>query len=92
MTHVLKIYRCFAKYVFEGKKTFEIRKNDRDFKVGDFVHFVDTNGLEFFPSEIFDLHDNDNLYVITFVLHDSDWKDVPIGFCIFSIDRVKQYM
>lgn len=88
MTHVLKIYRCFAKYVFECKKTFEIRINDCDFKVGDFIHFVDTNGMEFLDNEVFDINDSDNLFVITFVLHDSDWKDVPKGFCIFSIDRV----
>lgn len=89
MVHRLKIYRSFARYVFEGIKTFEIRKNDRDFKVGDLVHFVDTNGIEFLPCEVHDVHDNDNEFMITFVLTHSDWKDVPGGYCIFSMERCK---
>ena len=34
-THELKIYPWFFKAVVNGTKTFEIRKNDRDYKVGD---------------------------------------------------------
>lgn len=34
-THELKILPEYFAPVKEGKKTFEIRKNDRDFKVGD---------------------------------------------------------
>ncbi|CCN48926.1 conserved hypothetical protein [Vibrio nigripulchritudo MADA3029] len=33
--HELKIQPEFLKAIIEEKKTFEIRKNDRDFKVGD---------------------------------------------------------
>ena len=35
--HYLKIEPQYYKEVFLGHKTFEIRKNDRDFKVGDDV-------------------------------------------------------
>ena len=35
MTHDLKIWPEYFKAVVEGNKTFEIRKNDRDYKVGD---------------------------------------------------------
>ena len=34
-THELKIWPEFFKLVSEGKKTFELRFNDRDFKVSD---------------------------------------------------------
>lgn len=37
--HLLKIWRSYADPVVEGIKTFEIRRNDRNFKVGDYVRF-----------------------------------------------------
>ncbi len=38
--HVLKIEMHFLKAVLDGDKTFEIRKNDRDFRVNDTVELV----------------------------------------------------
>ena len=37
--HVLKIEAEYARAVLEKKKTFEVRKNDRDFKVDDIIIF-----------------------------------------------------
>jgi hypothetical protein len=37
MKHELKIWPQFYKPVSEGRKTFEIRKNDRGFQAGDWV-------------------------------------------------------
>lgn len=37
MLHELKIYPDYFKAVIERRKTFEVRRNDRDFKVGDEV-------------------------------------------------------
>ena len=37
MIHELKIYTDFFNAVISGKKTFEIRKNDRNYKVGDML-------------------------------------------------------
>lgn len=37
MIHELKIYPDFFNEVISGKKTFEIRKNDRPFKEGDLL-------------------------------------------------------
>lgn len=37
MIHQLKIDSKYFEDVVSGKKTFEIRKNDRDFMVGDFL-------------------------------------------------------
>lgn len=39
MTHQLKIRADFADRVLSGEKTFEIRKNDRDFQCGDEIIF-----------------------------------------------------
>jgi hypothetical protein len=35
MVHELKIWPTYYWDVFEGRKTFEVRYNDRDYKVGD---------------------------------------------------------
>jgi len=40
MIHNLKIKQCYLYHTLEGHKTFEIRKNDRDFQVGDTIHFL----------------------------------------------------
>lgn len=37
MLHTLKIQSRYFKDVVNGLKTFEIRKNDRDYKVGDIL-------------------------------------------------------
>ena len=38
MTHELKTIAPYFGDVVLGKKTFEVRKNDRNFQVGDFLH------------------------------------------------------
>lgn len=38
--HELKIKEEYFKDIRSGKKTFELRKNDRDYQVGDLIHFV----------------------------------------------------
>ncbi|RWX54972.1 DUF3850 domain-containing protein [Photobacterium chitinilyticum] len=40
-THVLKIQPEYLEAIIKGVKTFEIRKNDRDFKVGEYAHLYD---------------------------------------------------
>lgn len=35
--HILKIQKEFAMAIIDGRKRFEIRKNDRDFKTGDLL-------------------------------------------------------
>jgi len=40
MLHELKIKQCYLIHILEGTKTFEIRKNDRDFQIGDTIRFL----------------------------------------------------
>ena len=39
MKHELKIYKQYADAIIEGKKTFEVRYNDRGYNAGDTVVF-----------------------------------------------------
>lgn len=41
--HVLKIHSQFLPRILSGQKTFEIRKNDRDFQVGDTLLLCEHN-------------------------------------------------
>jgi len=41
--HVLKIHKQFLPRILSGQKTFEIRKNDRDFQVGDTLFLNEHN-------------------------------------------------
>ena len=43
MIHVLKTWSEYFEEVFMGHKTFEIRKNDRDFTVGDILILKEWN-------------------------------------------------
>lgn len=45
-THELKILAMYAKPKIDGIKPFEIRRNDRDYKVGDLVKYTVTDDEE----------------------------------------------
>ena len=46
MIHNIKIKECYANNIVEGKKKFEVRLNDRDYQVGDYLEYtvIDENG------------------------------------------------
>lgn len=46
-THELKILPEFFTAVLEGKKTFELRKNDRNYKVGDTLKLNEFDGEKY---------------------------------------------
>ncbi|OSM25619.1 RNA-binding protein [Enterococcus faecalis] len=78
VTHKLKIDIKYFKAILSGKKNFEIRNNDRDFKVGDTVVLQEIT--------------NDRIYtgrevtgIITYIT-DFEQKD---GFVVFSFELLK---
>lgn len=88
VVHVLKLSKLFATEVFNGVKSFELRKNDRNYQVGDFVHFVDINKQEFLNGEVLNDFDNGNLFKITYILSKTEFIDVPKDYVVMSIVRV----
>jgi hypothetical protein len=47
MEHQLKISQDYLIHILEGRKTFEIRYNDRDFQVGDTIQFLPLQSEEY---------------------------------------------
>lgn len=87
MIHELKIKECYWKDVWNGRKTFEIRKNDRDFKVGDIIHFkpIYENGdlIELDPST----DEKYNRYAITYIFNGGEYG-ISKDYCVLSIRQV----
>lgn len=85
MLHDLKIERQFADAVIDGRKTFEVRRNDRGFNAGDLVRFeVIEHGVAVtFRCESHPL--DMEIYRIGYVL--SGWG-IEEGYVAFSISPV----
>jgi len=79
-THVLKCWRGPFSALVRGDKTFEFRKNDRDYEVGDHLHVRewDHEG-EFYTGNTLD-------FTIPYLLKDG--FGVPEGFAILSLRKV----
>ena len=80
MEHELKITQPFFNGVFTGKKKFEVRRNDRDFKVDDVLilkeYIPETRS---YTGEVIRV-------VVTYILDDENYcKD---GFVILGIENV----
>lgn len=78
MTHELKILPEFFEAICTGEKHFEVRKDDRPYKVGDFLLLKESAGHGYTGREI--------RVGITYILRDRNYcKD---GFCIMSIKLI----
>ena len=77
-THELKIKKEYADFVLNGIKTFEIRKNDRDYQVGDLVKFKVIDGDLEMP----------DVYLITYVLKGVPQYGLSDDYVVFSIKKI----
>jgi len=71
--HRLKIKPQYLEAIISGDKTFEIRKNDRDFKVGDRVELIDNENQR---------------YLIIRIKYIDDYAQLP-GYIVFSFDWIE---
>ena len=80
--HELKILPEYFNAVIDGRKTFEIRKNDRDFAVGDTLVLKEWNQINRMPTG------REQRCEITYILEgNEETKGYGLmkGFCIMSI-------
>lgn len=76
MTHELKILPQFFDAVVRGEKTFELRKNDRGFRVGDRLILKEWNGKDYTGNEV--------TRFVNYILH--DWgHGLQDGWCIMNL-------
>lgn len=80
MKHHLKIDRPFADAVVDGRKTFEVRRNDRGFNAGDFIEFQCVDGGVETKHKI-----NDRRYRITYVLSGHGLREAFVTFAIKDV-------
>lgn len=78
MVHYLKTWPQYYHRVLSGEKTFEVRKNDRDFQKGDIVFLTEYDPV---TQEIFT---QSPAFIITYVLHGGQFGIEP-GYVVFGL-------
>lgn len=80
MNHVLKIWPQYFKEVRSCRKTWELRKNDRQFSVGDTLILMEWDpGPREYTGEV-------EKRRVTYV---ADGAAIPDGFCCMSIEPIR---
>lgn len=82
--HELKIKADYASDVYFDRKKFELRKNDRDFQVGDLLKFKVVYHEEIYWFTALE----DRLYKITYILKDVPEYGLNKDYCILGITRL----
>ena len=86
--HVLKINNDYIEAVFTGTKKAELRKNDRDFKIGDLISFINVDGTQISPAQKASVTKPSyyqNLFLITDIC---EYKDaLKEGYVMLSLER-----
>ncbi|MUG99823.1 DUF3850 domain-containing protein [Scytonema sp. UIC 10036] len=67
-THELKTWKPFFEAVISGEKTFEIRKDDRGFEVGDILHLIEVD-----PDNNLQPTGRIARFTITYILRGEQW-------------------
>lgn len=88
--HELKILHKYLVDVNLGNKTFELRKNDRGYQVGDLIRFIDVREDDSTDNknQIEPNIDENTLYRITYVLKDVDQYGLDRDYCILAIKKL----
>lgn len=82
MTHAVKTWKLYYELQEQGKKLFELRKDDRPYKIGDK-----------FLSQEFDQTKNEytgreETYEIAYILRDAEMFGLKQGYCILQLKEI----
>lgn len=77
--HELKVWPEFFQALWRSHKTFEIRKNDRGYKVGDTLHLRECFDGKYSGRSI--------LRTVTYVLENADSFGLAPGYCVLGLDH-----
>lgn len=80
--HELKIKEDYFNAILKGDKTFELRKNDKNYQVSDLIHFIKTDGLEYSSGY------SKYVYKITYILKDVPEYGLDKDYCILGIKKI----
>ncbi len=78
MTHALKTWPEFYKAILDHSKPFELRKNDRPFKVGDKLLLQEWDPVQGIWTG------NESTFIVTYILEDPKFG-LEEGYCIMGI-------
>ena len=78
-THELKLVQPYFDEVKRDLKNFELRKNDRDYKVGDFLRLLEWDGENYTGHEC--------NRCISYVLKDCTKHGLKKGYCILGFEQ-----
>jgi len=78
MIHELKIHPEYFEQVIKGKKKFEIRKNDRDYKVYDWLELNEYDPIKQ------EYTGRNTKMMVTYILHGGQFG-IEEGYCVMSI-------
>ncbi len=87
MKHELKILPKYFDAVEQGIKTFEVRKNDRGFAVGDLLRLREFDEKSEAPAESLKYTGRTCDAAITYILDDTEY--CPSGYVILGIKAVQ---
>lgn len=89
--HVLKCWPDFFQAMLDGTKTFDARRNDRDFQVGDTLKQVEWTPADSIHSALGEYSGRVLWFKVTYVLPGSDSNTktgIGEGFCVMGIKRI----
>ena len=78
VVHELKTWTEFYDDILSGFKTFDVRKNDRDFQIGDIVCFMD------WDKEKDEYLGSKTRYKISYILYGGQFG-IEQGYCVLGI-------